>query len=67
MLKNIKIYLIFYISLPKPADPRILIFIKKLLELTQNNKYKIKKIIDYSPKTQWYIIKYKRYPAKKNI
>ena len=48
-------------SLLESTDPETSTVIKKLLGLVQNNKYKIKKIIDCNPKTHYYIIN------KKNI
>ena len=52
LLKDIKIYSVFYISLLESADLRILTFTKRLSELSQNNKYEIKIITDYNPKTR---------------
>ena len=47
---RIKIYLVFYVSLLKSADPRTSVSIKKLSALVRNNKYKVKKITKYDSK-----------------
>ena len=57
----------FYIKRLESADSKMLIQIKKLLRLFQYNKYKIEKIKDYDLETHQYIVKWKRYPKKKNI
>ena len=49
--KKIKIYLVFHILLLEFTDLITSIYIKKILEFTQNNKYKIKKITEYNFKT----------------
>ena len=49
--KKIKIYPIFYISLLEPVNQKFPIFIK-LSKLSSENKYKIKKIINYDYKNQ---------------
>ena len=67
LLNKIEIYPIFYILLLESVDVIISIFIKKLLRFVQNNKYKIKKIIKYNLRIQWYIIKWKRYFIKENL
>ena len=48
LLKNIRIYSMFYIILLELASPNVLLVIRKLLEFAQNNKYKVEKIIDYN-------------------
>ena len=43
-------YPIFYILLLEFADLKILIFIKILPKLNQNDKYKVEEITEYNPK-----------------
>ena len=55
--KDIRIHPIFYILLLESANPKISAIIKKSSGLIQSNKYKVKIIIKYDPKTRRYTIK----------
>ena len=46
--KDIRIYPVFYILLLKSVDSEIPIFIKKISEITQDDEYKVKKIVEYN-------------------
>ena len=61
-----EIHPISYISLLEPANPETPIFIK-LPRLSSENKYKIKKIINYNYKNQQQLIKQKKYNKKNYI
>ena len=62
-----KVYPIFYISLLKSANSETLIVNQRLSKLSRYKKYKIKNIKEYDPKTQRYIIKWKRYLTEKDL
>ena len=67
LLREIKIYPLFYILLIEFTDSEILILIKELIGLSLNNMYKVEKIIGYNPKIWQYIIKWKKYSMKENL